>query len=128
MVPWGREIAAEFITLGKLYVLAEKLMDTAAKNAAIHALWATISGRDSDGHLWSPGLLCVEIIYAGTTRGSLARQLMAESWSQVKVDELIPDEDKLPKDFLHLVVALRPANKESIVRKSGPSRYLEKEE
>jgi hypothetical protein len=59
----GRE---ERLSLAKLYVLAEKLLDVDVKNATLKAMFHSTCQLGSDGIVYVSGLPVIRIIYAGT--------------------------------------------------------------
>ena len=122
--------ASEFVALSKLYVLSEKLCDNAAKNATVDALWNLKNDTAPGSTRYAPTHEAINILYAGTPKTSLARQLMADMWTDLKVSYVATVTDQLPRDFLvDLSISLlkdRPSSKPSVECKPGVSRYLKK--
>ena len=126
-------------SLTELYVLCEKLQDISAKNCVVQALVAIIYKTRENG-LW--GMPCPEemdIIYKGTVKGSLARQIYLDVFTySVKVEYFVRtplDEYEYPGNFLqelaiNLMKKRPPVNTASVhpARKDGVVAYLEKEE
>ncbi|KAK5693835.1 hypothetical protein LTR17_024986 [Elasticomyces elasticus] len=73
---WKR-IASQHTALAHLYVLGEQLQDSIFKNAVIQAIIARIR-FPIDGWFLFPSLKDVDTLYKGTSKGSLARQLMVD--------------------------------------------------
>lgn len=73
------------VTLSQLYVFAEFLQDTRAKNEVVSCLWKTMC-PDSHGR-WDPYLPnaeAVTIIYKGTKDGATARRPLADAYASVQ--------------------------------------------
>lgn len=66
----------EHSRLCKLYILGEKLQDTAARNAAVVAILEVTHKQDMNGNRYVPNVALVNTLYKGTTEGSLGRRLM----------------------------------------------------
>ncbi|USP73218.1 hypothetical protein yc1106_00492 [Curvularia clavata] len=92
------EVDFEFCTLSKCYVLGEKLMDTAFKNAIIDAF---TEAKFETPHLDlpSPGVIPVTIIYDGTPKNSPARRLMIKMWSKYATADWAPLLEDMPSEF-----------------------------
>lgn len=82
-------------------MIAELLLDLHTRNLATQALYERISTRKSDGYVAHsyPGLECIKIIYEGTVRGDLMRELIVDSWYGLRGHDLLQCVD-LPKRFL----------------------------
>jgi hypothetical protein len=121
---------SEFIELSKLYVLAEKLCDIAAKNAAIESFMATAKERDSGNTQYNPSMSAAKIMYAGTPKGSLGRQLIVDYWTSSQLHNLAAAADEMPIDlWVDLALVLRrdrPEGRTSLARRSNVDHYLEK--
>ncbi|KAK5685986.1 hypothetical protein LTS10_002099 [Elasticomyces elasticus] len=72
-----RKITSQHTALAHLYVLGEQLQDSIFKNAVIEAIIARIRFPIDRWHVF-PSLKDVNVLYTGTSKGSLARQLMAD--------------------------------------------------
>jgi hypothetical protein len=120
------EIRSEYLVLGKLYVLCEKLQDRAAKNSVARAILAVSKEKCAKGGTQAPHREVVDIVYQGTCTDSKGRLLMADSWTGVTSDEyIVSSATFLPKDFyVDLIVALRL----SVASRADASRYIEKNE
>ncbi|KAH7085250.1 hypothetical protein BKA63DRAFT_13643 [Paraphoma chrysanthemicola] len=119
----------EYMLLSKLYVLCEKLCDIAAKNAVLQAIRAVSSEVTDSGEMYIANLSAVQIIYAGTPKGSLGRRLMADMWTGMVVEHLVKCGDEMPREFLlDMVVAHRrdrPSAYKNIAKRAGVDAYWE---
>ncbi|KAH7094896.1 hypothetical protein FB567DRAFT_15492 [Paraphoma chrysanthemicola] len=123
----------EYTLLSKLYVLAGKLGDIAAKNATVEAILAVNNERDSKGFAYLPSAGAIKILYSGTPKTSRARLLYADMWTSCNEDKLAAARENLPPDFVwDLALALRGERMDdgvSLARKAvkedGVGRYLE---
>jgi hypothetical protein len=92
-----------YLTLSKLYVLAEKLIDETAKTAVLAAMSKHGEGR-SRGTLGCPGFESISIIYNGTPDNSPARKCMLDLYTKCVAEdaslEVFPSEQNWPRDFL----------------------------
>lgn len=93
---------AEWLLLCRLYVLAEKLQDTAAKHSAIDAM-----RKHGEENAWRPGMklwdpAAINELYLGTPDRSPARRLVVDLYALLgKSDWLECRLSKLPKAFLY---------------------------
>jgi hypothetical protein len=69
------------VALGKLYVLAEMLMDDTTKDTVHTAILTRLKEPFADGLRCYPGLDAVNIIYGGTTQGNPARRLLIDLYT-----------------------------------------------
>ena len=84
VLPWpepeGYKGHEERLNLSHLFVLAEKLQDTAAKNEIVKAMAESSGILREDECYWYPNLGAIEIIYSGTTESSPIRKLMVDMY------------------------------------------------
>jgi hypothetical protein len=124
-------LAAELITLSHLYVLSEKLCDTAAKNATIEATLAAAEEKDTDGKTSIHGWRSIRTMYEGTPKGSPGRRLIVDLWTNFsfKDDFLERNEVQLHRDFIFdVMLALgkeRQAAGKHVAKRYDANRYME---
>ncbi|KAF1949774.1 hypothetical protein CC80DRAFT_252780 [Byssothecium circinans] len=126
-------LEAEYESLSQLYVLCEKLQDTAAKNSIIQAIVAVAGDTTNAGGWVVPSTLAINTIYAGTLNGSSARRLLVDLYSATAEKHFARVSDKLPRDFLVDVAVCwcgqlrrsHKANKAQKARMSQGAGYLE---
>ncbi|KAF2869218.1 hypothetical protein BDV95DRAFT_621071 [Massariosphaeria phaeospora] len=92
---------AEYIALGQLYVLVEKLIDEQAKSSVLAALLARTKQVSATGKTHYPGLNCVQIIYEGTPLGSPARATLISIYNEHGDQSFLNDRYEIPKDFFY---------------------------
>lgn len=68
--------------LGKLFVLAEKLMDDKSKAVILDSLAACTLKPRCDGKLYHPGIDAIQIIYDGTPEGGCVRAWLVDVYTQ----------------------------------------------
>ncbi|KAF2630061.1 hypothetical protein BU25DRAFT_419701 [Macroventuria anomochaeta] len=90
----------EYIDIAKCYVLGEKLMDNAFKNAILTALVDAYVDQPAEPRL-CPGRLTLQVIYAGTMEGSPARRLLVDIWVRLAKETWI---QHLTEDLPHAFV------------------------
>jgi hypothetical protein len=124
-------LPAELIRLSHLYVLSEKLCDTAAKNATIEATLASAEEKDTDGKTAIHGWRSIRTMYEGTPKGSPGRRLIVDLWtnSSFQTDYLEENEVHLPRDFFFdVMLALgkeRQAAGNHVAKRYDASLYME---
>ena len=92
----------EYLTLGKLYVLAEKLVDATTKDNILDAFLARSQEPADDGSLHFPDPDCVAIVYAGTLENDPARALLVKFYTDEGNKKWLKNQkDLLSKDFLY---------------------------
>ncbi|KAI8939496.1 hypothetical protein NX059_003267 [Plenodomus lindquistii] len=94
----------EFDNIARLYVLAEKLQDVKAKNAAINAMLIAKRTMRINNSCCSPTSSCIQIVYAGIANKSPMRKLLVDIFVRYaqKGWHVIASEDAcLPLDFYH---------------------------
>jgi hypothetical protein len=69
----------EYALLAKCYVMGDKLMDTAFKNAVITAFLDAEKNQPFYNSRY-PGCVAIKIIYGGSMEGSPARKLVVDKW------------------------------------------------
>ena len=89
----------ESTTLAKVYVLAEKLQDSDAKNKALAAILVGSVEKRSDGIEYFPGLDAIKIICEGTPADAKARKLIVDLYTARSNDTCIGNEE-LPGEFI----------------------------
>ncbi|KAF2122120.1 hypothetical protein BDV96DRAFT_594046 [Lophiotrema nucula] len=118
----------EFITLSKLYVLAEKLQDRKTKNIMIETMISKARGLKR-----FPGLEAIRIIYNGTAGPCPGRQLMVDMYTEKGSGGWVTkgmDNDRHPDFLLDLAVSLldkRAKPTTSTVYECDASKYHERE-
>ena len=124
----------ENITLGKLYVLAEKLQDDGTKERVIDGLVMRL--RDNDGkiqiHVLTVPAMC-KLIYGGTPGPCGIRRLLVDYvvyGCSRKNHPILKVWDRYPKEFQHDVVAAliekRPIPSGNYLRACNFSVYYDK--
>ncbi|CAN9116868.1 unnamed protein product [Alternaria alternata] len=104
--------------LAELYVLREKLMNTAFKDVIVAAII-----RSSIDHNMCPGNRAIQTVYAGTPASSPARRLMVDFWvfgaktTWKGLSDLI---EKTCSDFVNDLI------RELIVKRGKPSGVLQR--
>lgn len=119
---YTKQIARKkWITLCQMYVLAEKLQDTSAKNSTINAMHATLQ----DCAPKKPRLRPKSIIelYSGTPEGSKARKFVADYVADEGHDSWLKDPESgssLPPDSFLMLLLLCLGN----VQNRGGNRLI----
>jgi len=129
-----KHIKQEYQDLFRLYILAEKLQDVAAKNAALTAAISVTELKSAGGNWDIPTLEVVNSVYKCTLEGSPARRLLTDMYSTLPPIKLLrlsrrtfPHEEFISD----LAIALRttcplkegvPGN---VALKNGAQAYLE---
>lgn len=94
----------KYLTLSKLYVLAEKLIDEITKTTVLDELYACGQKQDDKGIHSQPGLLTIRTIYNGTSDSSEAREWLVDLYTTHIGDEasfnLFPHAKNFPQEFL----------------------------
>jgi hypothetical protein len=98
---------ADYDTLCRLYVLAEKLMDVKAKNYTMEALYSKIQVENSKcKNPHDTCLSCADatnIMYSGTSKHCAGRQILPTTYIRFLSGETYADKfngNDLPEDFL----------------------------
>jgi hypothetical protein len=125
-----KKVTELYAYIARLYVLAEKLMDTAAKNKCVLAMLA--EHRQHPRSI--PNRRCIEIVWGGSPEGSCMRRLILDMYiqSDVEFEELVR---KWSREFLEdMVKGLMRAKRaregygvEEDVLSCAAGRYLEKD-
>ena len=98
----------EYVFLSKLYVLAESLQDTLAKNDVVKAMVAVAKETPTDGSWVIPPTAAVKILYEGTSANDGARKLFVDLWKCASLSRLSEKSQRLPYEFLcDLAMVLR---------------------
>jgi hypothetical protein len=132
-------IQLEYEYLFQLYVLADKLQDVAAKNAAIiAAIIAAIDitrMRSAKNRYVVPSLSIANNVYEGTAEGSFGRCLVIEMCSTARLGSLLVNMQKaffhedLVNDLANVLDKEHPLKRGSVRIKeiqNKPQKYLEK--
>ncbi len=121
----------DMVRLSRLYVLCEKLMDIASKNATLRFILYLAKQGSSDGELRFPTPEAISIMYEGTPENSPGRLLFAHLGTSVPVQFLKRSSHKVPNEFLaDLAIALhtyRPAGLLEQTLIADESQYMEAE-
>ncbi|KAL6709520.1 hypothetical protein ACN47E_001455 [Coniothyrium glycines] len=128
-------IAAEFKALAELYVLAERLCDHVTKNTVVDLFMAVLEQKTLDQQTYAPPIKAITTLYAGTSRGSLGRRLLADMWTAIPPEFRLEHQGELPQDFIvDVLIALRKDRsdtKQSVAcfnMKNKKEEYFEKVE
>lgn len=128
-------LGEEIIAIFELYVLAEKLQDPSAQDAAMVAI-LDLSEHTHDKELWFvPPYSAVRTVYANTPEGSPARRLVVDLCSNAPVEVLRRLHDvkpEAPREFLcDLMIAIRneaPATFANRAKRNTSKAYLQTQE
>ncbi|KAF2679134.1 hypothetical protein K458DRAFT_408387 [Lentithecium fluviatile CBS 122367] len=90
----------EYAALAKVYVLAEKLQDTKAKDFVLEAILLTFRATVYF-ILQRPPIEAIRIIYEGTPDTSLARKLMVDLYTEHGEQDWLEGESDIPHEFLY---------------------------
>jgi hypothetical protein len=94
--------AEEYLTLGKLYVLTEKLVDATTKDNILDAFLARSQQPADDGSCHFPALDCVALVYDGTPENDPARALLVKFYNDEGRKGWLEDDKELAsKEFLY---------------------------
>jgi hypothetical protein len=95
-------VAGEYLSLSKLFVLAEKLMDAKSKEVVLAAMLARSKEPFVYNGLYYTGIDSVQVIYEGTQEDSPARRLLVQLFTDFGDAAFITEKaDEIPKDFLY---------------------------
>jgi len=97
---FARFIKSDLVQLAKVYVLAEKLQDTATKNAIVREIMAKSAVQGPDGSKYCPDPIAINIIYNGTPKGNPCRRLVVHMWTDELPKTFTRDVESLPREFL----------------------------
>jgi hypothetical protein len=89
----------ESVALARLYVLAENMQDTDAKDAVVEATLGASRVPGSNGYC-VPGRESIIIIYAGTLKGSPMRKLLVDFYTFRARSTWIDGDVHWPNDFM----------------------------
>lgn len=122
----------EYVTLSRLYVLAEKIQDREAKRAAMDALLSRAREVQINEKNWWPGPEAIAIIYSGTVGPCAARRLMVDFYTCKATGSWLDQAKGLfPAKFLYdLAISLldkRPCPTDTILT-CDSSEYHDKED
>ncbi|KAL6709565.1 hypothetical protein ACN47E_001500 [Coniothyrium glycines] len=93
-------VLEECVGLVRLYVLAEKLQDTATKNRVMEEM-VMIHRLHKNGRIPGQSYFVIHLIYAGTPPGSPMRRLIVNIFTERATTKWLPsDELTLPPEFL----------------------------
>ena len=130
--PWKEErslLRDQYDKVFGLYILAEKLQDSTAKNAAIQATFELVAHgqRRSDKKWTFPRYSTVANVFDKTPSQSPARRLLVDMANTCNVESLHAEAATLPKDLVRdLLVCLRMRVKgRNGAIKKGLNAYLE---
>ncbi|KAI4668738.1 uncharacterized protein J4E78_002566 [Alternaria triticimaculans] len=122
------EFQAHTLSTVKFYILAEKLQDKQAKNAALETLHIEVTTDSSDDRL--PNAEIVELMYKNTSEVSLGRRLMVDIWTCISTKSILEKSEGLRRDFLvDLAYSLhgeRPVRNGNLACRKGYTAYQEK--
>lgn len=120
----------DFPWLAKVYVLAEQLMDSTAKNAVMHGFFSQMRTPDTNGAFWFPADI-VQTVYDGTASPTNpARRLLVDLYHDYGTEVWLKDpEDELPRDFLlelsQVMIKSSKRNAPLPIPASNVQQYLE---
>lgn len=97
----NHETAEEYEVLARIYVLAERLQDTKAKNFISEAILELSRELITTSSRAPISISAVEIIYGGTPESSQARRLFVDLFADHGGDEWLPANADIPHDFLY---------------------------
>lgn len=125
-------LVEESRTIFRSYVLAEKLQDPSAQDAALAAI-LDLSGLKQGDTIWvPPPYSAIRTVYANTPEGSPARRLLVDLWSNVSGELLRMMHGvkaEVPREFLFdLMIAIRdeaPVNLPNRAKSTGILAYLQ---
>ncbi|KAF2827589.1 hypothetical protein CC86DRAFT_405708 [Ophiobolus disseminans] len=129
-----RHIESEYQEIFELYVLAEKLQDVSAKDAALTAAIDVTQMESSDGKWRIPSFDTCNNVYEGTPEGSPARRLITDMCSGLPMAGIVLyiRAKSVHKDFVNdLTTALdktRPVKRGhggNVAVRNGVKAYLE---
>jgi hypothetical protein len=132
--PFMRETENEYCDLFDLYVLAEKLQDVLAKNAAITAAIDVSIMESADASCTVPSFAAVNSVYEGTPEGSPARRVVADLYSTLPLHCIFTRlqsnlwHKDLVADVLKILEVTRPIRKGSdgnVAARKGAKAYQE---
>jgi hypothetical protein len=121
-------------TIFRLYVLAEKLQDPSAQDAALAAILDLSDLKQGDTFWLLPPACAIRKVYANTPQDSPARRLIVDMWSNLPGDwlrKLHGVKPEVPREFLcDLMIAIRdeaPVNIPNRAKSKGILAYLQKQ-
>lgn len=130
------QLHVEFEDLFRLYVLAKKLQDTGAKNAALVAA-IDVSGAVSSAKTWFvPTIEVVKLVCGGTPKSSPGRRLVIDMYGMHEFKSLmkVAQQETLDKDAFDDLAKVFDKTRQlkqgytgNWVAKGGVQTYLEEE-
>jgi hypothetical protein len=106
------EFQAHILAIVKLYILAEKLRDKTAKNAALKTIHNDIAAEFTANKL--PNAEIIQLMYENTLKGSLGRRLMVDLWNDVTTKYILEQYQGICKEFfVDLAYALHDGRRQS---------------
>jgi hypothetical protein len=127
-------IEHEYQDLFRIYVLAEKLQDISAKNAAITAAIEVSQVAMRDGSWIPPSFVTANNVYEGTPEGSLGRRLVMDMCGTVPLSYVVDQihKYKFTSDFVSDLGKVLERTREmksqfrgNVMIKNGVQVYLE---
>lgn len=92
----------EYYSLSRLFVLAEKLIETTTKSLVLAAMTACSQKSVSNHFLYYPAIDSIQTIYDGTPEGSPARELFVKLYTKHGDASFLTARSSIvPKDFLY---------------------------
>jgi hypothetical protein len=108
------EFQAHILAIVKLYILAEKLRDTKAKNTALKIIHNYITANLSADRPLNAGI--VQLMYKNTLKGSLGRRLMVDLWNEANTKCILEQCEGLCKEFIvDLAYALHGERQQGVI-------------
>jgi hypothetical protein len=132
------QLTSEYRDIFRVYVLAEKLQDKGAKNAALAAAVSVTGLRNSVNNWLVPTAEIVNLVYKGTPEGSPGRRLVIDMYGMLPFRSLFSDINSIPfrRDVLDdLVEILNKSHQKKegyegrwFAKDKNQKLYLEEEE
>lgn len=126
--------AEDHLSLAKVYVLAEMLQDTTAKNAVVEAMLVTCRRTFHDGQYHLPGPQVIHIVYEGTPGSSPMRRVLVDLYTYRATRHCVEafTSQKWPHEFyqeLAICMMVKRAKPSVDATRTGDaSTYMEKVE
>jgi hypothetical protein len=94
------QVTPAYEETSRIYVFAEKVQDTPTKNDMVRELFRITKKRSECGSWILPTTASIQIIYEGTTDGSLARKLLVDLFSNPSKSTLSTRfQEHVPQEF-----------------------------
>jgi hypothetical protein len=87
-----------YISLFKLYVFGERMLDNNIQQAIIKEVVRLISLKNDEGSSWAPSGLAINLVYEGTTSSSPARRLLVDE--HINFGQTSDLDKDLPTDYI----------------------------